>query len=431
MPERQEPSHHIPAYGKEKVVLLHHPFNPDAEHIRFVHASLGNPPPSTFFKAVVRGYITGPRQFPRLNTKNVRRHMPNSIATARGHLRKSRTSQPHAQSQSVSALRRYHKAEALKNLRKKSLAPISPFNPTTATKSRTFHFDYTGPLPERCSSGTLYFMVSCWGHYIHIRPLTSLKGSCTAEAFQQTVIFYRSKGVTSSLELARSDNQTSPEIRAAATTLDITIMPVVAFQKESNRAERAVQTAKHHMIATRAGFHRDCPHRYIDMCVPQMELILNILHPFEYDPSISAYHGLCGATFDFMSHPIAPAGSKVLTWDSPDTRGSWADHGTEGIYVGPAMNHFRAFRIWVAQNSAMRVSSAVWWFLPSFVIDNSLLSIPTDEMSYPPTRTRPNPQADGTDLLGRHFFEPDLGVCCVTKQVQLRTSECLPAPKEM
>ena len=79
------------------------------------------------------------------------------------------------------------------------------------------------------------------------------------------------------------------------------------------------------------------------------------------------------------------------------------------------MNHFRAFRIWVAQNSAMRVSSTIWWFLPSFVIDNSLLSVPTDEISYPPTRTRPNPQADGTDLLGRHFFEPDLGVCCVTR----------------
>jgi hypothetical protein len=102
MPDRQEPSQHIPAYGVDKVVLLHHPSDTDAEHIRFVHASRGSsPPPSTFFKAVARGYITGPRQFPRLNTKNVRRRMPNSIAMARGHLRKSRTSQPHAQSQSV------------------------------------------------------------------------------------------------------------------------------------------------------------------------------------------------------------------------------------------------------------------------------------------------------------------------------------------
>jgi hypothetical protein len=164
-----------------------------------------------------------------------------------------------------------------------------------------------------------------------------------------------------------------------------------------------------------------------------MELTLNILHPYEYDPRMSAYQGLFGSTFDFMSHPIAPAGSKVLTWDSPDTRGSWADHGTEGIYVGPALSHFRAFRIWVPQNSAMRVSATVWWFFPSVYIDNSILTLPAAEISYPPTRTRSNPKPNGEDLLGRYFFEPDLGVCCVTrlgpvtnKQVPSRAERAIP-----
>ncbi len=134
---------------------------------------------------------------------------------------------------------------------------------------------------------------------------------------------------------------------------------VTAYQKEPNRAERAIQTVKHHIIATKAGFHRDCPHIYLDKCLPQIEITLNMLHPFEYDPTISAYHGVLRKPFNFMSHPIAPAGSKVLTWDSPDTRGPWADHGTEGIYMGPALKHFRAFRIWVPANSAMRISASV------------------------------------------------------------------------
>ncbi len=162
-------------------------------------------------------------------------------------------------------------------------------------------------------------MVSCYGGYIHILPLSSLKGSCTAEAFSKSATFFRSKEVV--LDSARSDNQSSPKIKKVAATLNMKIMPVPAFQKQSNRAERAIQMAKHHMIAVRAGFHRDCPHRYLDMCVAQMELSLNLLHPYEYDPRISAYHCIFGSTFDFMSHPIAPAGSKVLTWDSPDTRG--------------------------------------------------------------------------------------------------------------
>jgi hypothetical protein len=134
---------------------------------------------------------------------------------------------------------------------------------------------------------------------------------------------------------------------------------VSSNQKEPNRAESVIQTAKHHIIATRAGFHRDCPHTYLDKCLPQIEITMNVLHPYEYDPRISAYHGIFGAPFNCMTHLIAPAGSKVLTWDSPDTRGSWSNHGTEGIYVGPALNHFRAFRIWVPQNSAMRVSATV------------------------------------------------------------------------
>ncbi len=35
-------------------------------------------------------------------------------------------------------------------------------------------------------------------------------------------------------------------------------------------------------------------------------------------------------------------------------------------------------------------------------------------IAYPPTRDRPNPSDDGSDLLGRHFLEPELGVCCIT-----------------
>jgi hypothetical protein len=98
-----------PDYGANQVTLLHQTATPEAEHIRFVHASLGHPTPTTFLNAVAR-FV----QFPRLTTKNVRRHMPNSEASARGHLRKTPTAQPHAESNAVSALQRFHKAQVLK-----------------------------------------------------------------------------------------------------------------------------------------------------------------------------------------------------------------------------------------------------------------------------------------------------------------------------
>jgi hypothetical protein len=101
------------------VLLLHQTQQqPDREHVRFVHAALGSPPPTTFMKAVTCGYINGPRQFPRLTTKMVRQNMPNSEATSRGHLRKSPTAQPHAHSDAVSARQRQHKTAVLQEMLK-------------------------------------------------------------------------------------------------------------------------------------------------------------------------------------------------------------------------------------------------------------------------------------------------------------------------
>ncbi len=101
---------------------------------------------------------------------------------------------------------------------------------------------------------------------------------------------------------------------------------------------------------------------------------------------------------------------------SPDHRGSWADHGVEGIYLGPAMRHFRGFDVWVPpQTASKRVSGTVWWFLKPFEPDSNLLSPDNNNILYPLTRLRPHPRYDGSDLLGRCFLEPSLGVCCITR----------------
>ncbi len=36
-------------------------------------------------------------------------------------------------------------------------------------------------------------------------------------------------------------------------------------------------------------------------------------------------------------------------------------------------------------------------------------------MPFLPTRDRPHPQTNGSDLLGRFFLEPELGVCCIAR----------------
>jgi hypothetical protein len=184
------------------------------DYVRYIHSCLDNPAPTTFLQAVQRGYITDPNQFPRLTTTMVRRNMPDSEATAKGHLNKTPTGQSHAASQSVDAQRRLHQ-----NLRRPEQTKTDPFDPTSVPRSKTLHIDYTGRLPERCETGTLYFLVACHGAYIHLEPLTSMQGPETATAITSAVEFYRQHGVQ--LDTIRMDNQSSPEARAAANKLSL------------------------------------------------------------------------------------------------------------------------------------------------------------------------------------------------------------------
>jgi hypothetical protein len=179
--------------------------------------------------------------------------MPCSEATVKGHLNKPPTSQPHIGTQSVDGQRRYHN----KSLLSKPTASV-PFDPKRVPKSTTLHLDYTGQLQERCETGTIFFLVACNGSYIHLEPLSNLRGPDTAAAVTAAVECFRKHGVI--LNKIRMDNQSSPEVREAAKSLHLTWELVISYQKEPNRAERAIRTAKNHIIATRAGFHRNGAH---------------------------------------------------------------------------------------------------------------------------------------------------------------------------
>ncbi len=162
----------------------------DKDYVHFVHASLGFPAPTTFMKAARKCFINGTNQYTRLTYKLVAKHMPNAVATARGHLERKLASQPHSASQSVSALRRLHADQHV--ITKSS----TPFDPTTVARSQTLHMDYTGRLQTICTSGTQYLQIACWAHYINIQPLTSLRAAQTTQAFTNSVNFFRKLGVS-------------------------------------------------------------------------------------------------------------------------------------------------------------------------------------------------------------------------------------------
>ncbi len=63
----------------------------------------------------------------------------------------------------------------------------------------------------------------------------------------------------------------------------------------------------------------------------------------------------------------------------------------------------------------MRISGKVWWFRKPVQNDDSAVYDTDNEIAYPPTKHRPCPAKDGSDLRGRLFPEPELGPYLITK----------------
>ena len=128
------------------------------------------------------------------------------------------------------------------------------------------------------------------------------------------------------------------------------------------RAERAIRSAKNHIIATMCTADDNFPAYLWDKLLDQAELTLNHMRVCRSNEKVSAYEGMYGTKYDFMAHPIAPAGIKVVVHDKPDQRPTWAAHGVDGYYLGPALDHYRCWRTWITRTQAVRISDTIAWF---------------------------------------------------------------------
>ena len=65
---------------------------------------------------------------------------------------------------------------------------------------------------------------------------------------------------------------------------------------------------------------------------------------------------------DYNANPVAPPGIKVLIHEKSNVRRTWAPHGIEGWYLGPAMEHYRCYRVYASKTGGERVSDTIEFF---------------------------------------------------------------------
>ena len=281
----------------------------------------------------------------------------------------------------------------------------------TVPRSEWAATDLTGRFPIKSKDGNEYILVTTFKGYIHLTPQANKSAEAYVTSFKSIFRFFKlhNHPITDLI----SDNETSASVRAffSSPNINCSVQFVPANNHRANPAERHIRTAKNHIISTLASVHVTFPLDLWDRLIPLIELTLNHLQPSQSDDSVSAYHGLYGKPCDFRAHPINPAGQLCYTHVAPLVRKSWDRHSLRAFYIGPALAHYRCHHVYVASTSAMRISDTLFHFPdPLFHFADPALTLPPQ--SLPTSPSRPNPTADGSDLIGTWFNEPESeGLC--------------------
>jgi hypothetical protein len=214
----------------------------------------------------------------------------------------------------------------------------------------------------------MLIMFSEDGNYIHVELMRTRGAKEYARAYEQGLTFFRERGICPTW--MSLDNETNRVIAAISRECGVHIQYAPPGNHRANAAERAIQTWKDHFISVLSTVDPDFPMEAWDKLVPQAELTLNLLRASTLNPDISAWALLHGA-FDYNRTPMAPAGTKVLVFETPLNRATWDPHGVRGFYVGPALSHYRCYDVYIPATKRVRTSDTLSWHPADVVMPGS------------------------------------------------------------
>jgi hypothetical protein len=375
-----------------------------AKRVAFLHAAMFSPAISTWCAAIDAGRFT---TWPSLTSAQVRRHAPFSVPMIKGHLDQARANQRSTKPGPPPGFKSFPLPDEEGDL------DANPA-PGDAPLARS-HFIYadcqdvtgqiftdpTGRFITPSSSGNAYILMvyDYDSNYIHAEPMRSRSGPDILDAYQRAVALLTKRGLRPQLQ--RLDNEASLALQEymAEQQIDFQLAPPHVHRR--NAAERAIRTFKNHFIAGLCSTDKDFPLHLWDRLLPQALLTLNLLRGSRINPQLSAQAQVHGA-FDYNRTPLAPPGIRVLVHEKPATRGTWAPHAVDGWYLGPAMHHYRCYRVWIWETCAERISDTLAWFptkvsMPSASSTDEALAAAKDlvqALLHPTTAGPVNPLSD-------------------------------------
>ena len=220
--------------------------------------------------------------------------------------------------------------------------------------------DQTGKFVCTSSSGNKYIFIlyDYDSNSIHAQAIPSRTKGSLKKAYKTIVDDLTRRGFKPCLQTL--DNEISDIMKEYMTDEDIAFQLTPVGLHRRNLAERAIQTFKAHFIAGLCSTHPDFPLVLWDKLLAQCLLTLNLLRTSRVNPQLSAYAQLYGF-FDYTKTPLVPPGMKCIVHEDSQKRGTYAPHGLDAWYIGPALNHYRCHRVWVTSTCSERITDSVTW----------------------------------------------------------------------
>jgi hypothetical protein len=159
-------------------------------------------------------------------------------------------------------------------------------------------------------------------------------------------------------KLMKLDNEASKLLKKYLHQQNITFQLVPPYRHRRNSAERAIRSFKDHLIAGLCSTDKSFPMHLWDSLLPQAVITLNMLRTSGINPKLSAATHIYGQ-YDFNRAPMATQGTRIIAHKTPNRRQTWDPHGQDGLYIGPSLEHYRCYTVYITKTRGERVVETV------------------------------------------------------------------------
>jgi hypothetical protein len=361
----------------------------------YLHACVGSIPPATWIKAIGKDWFS---TWPGLSTTAVQKHLPKSPMTVMGHMHRIRQGiRPSTKITMDALMQEETTAEPNMdpprgNIDRKHYVGVNAIK--FEDLKGIISTDLPGRFPLTSARGNAYVFVlyDFDSNSILAVPIKNRTKHSLIQGYNTCLTELTRAGVKPIIH--RLDNEISKDMITEIERRSMDYQIAAPGDHRLNFAERAIQTFKNHFVSVLHGCDPQFPANQWDRLLPQTVMTLNMVRPSRLNPRLSAYNQLWGP-FNFERTPLAPPRCKVIIHERPQERGTWADHGVTGFYIGPTMHHFRNYYCYIPSTRGERVSNTVEFFpahveMPNTSSEDRLTQVTQDLLTvlkqpHPPT----------------------------------------------